>query len=338
MPFKLVYDEDSTEGSGEGGEGGKEKEGQTETLLYAVSSTSGRVVAYKREDKVKQFKAVKALLNQIQEGGYNTGEEVTPVHVPSKPKLGLVSTGIASWKATRYPGSLSACYPDSPPTLGFNSRMGPTLFPLSSFLRRPWDGALSASEHITHSDDWSEEGLPSARFVWQNVFRVQKLTPTAGHVTPHLKYPAGMLESLSTRLLNDSFACSTYSMLKRSARKTELRMEGSMEGRCDQARCAREARSIASILLSTLQPIRSNDGYYWISLSLFSRSDRRWRRTSCVLPQPRSYSTILALRLTARLSSHRKDAGKQRMIIWRAVAISVDIVLGSMSHSGSGKG
>lgn len=43
IPFKLVY---PSVAKAEGGEG-EEQKGEVETLLYAVSSTSGRVVAYK---------------------------------------------------------------------------------------------------------------------------------------------------------------------------------------------------------------------------------------------------------------------------------------------------
>lgn len=69
LPFKLVYERE-----------GEEPCRVSETLLYAVSSTSGRVVAYSKGDKVKQFQLVNQLLRQIQSGGYKTGDDVTAVY------------------------------------------------------------------------------------------------------------------------------------------------------------------------------------------------------------------------------------------------------------------
>jgi TDG/mug DNA glycosylase family protein len=69
LPFKLAYERE-----------GEKSCRVSETLLYAVSSTSGRVVAYSKGDKVKQFQSVNRLLRQIQTGGYKAADDVTAVY------------------------------------------------------------------------------------------------------------------------------------------------------------------------------------------------------------------------------------------------------------------
>ncbi|TFK19305.1 DNA glycosylase [Coprinopsis marcescibilis] len=54
LPFKLVH----TDGS--------------DTLLYAVSSTSGRVVKYQKSDKINQFRTLNDLLSQIRESKHDS--------------------------------------------------------------------------------------------------------------------------------------------------------------------------------------------------------------------------------------------------------------------------
>ncbi|EDQ99560.1 uncharacterized protein LACBIDRAFT_316369 [Laccaria bicolor S238N-H82] len=43
-----------------------------ETLFYAVSSTSGRVVTYQKKDKVNQFKALKSVLESLRNNNIDT--------------------------------------------------------------------------------------------------------------------------------------------------------------------------------------------------------------------------------------------------------------------------
>ncbi|KAF8172677.1 uracil-DNA glycosylase-like protein [Pholiota molesta] len=46
----------------------------TETLFYAVSSTSGRVVKYQKTDKIQQFKNLQLLSEQLKNGEYSTAD------------------------------------------------------------------------------------------------------------------------------------------------------------------------------------------------------------------------------------------------------------------------
>ncbi|KAF6753594.1 uracil-DNA glycosylase-like protein [Ephemerocybe angulata] len=70
LPIKLVHSEEQAE------------EGKVEsTLLYAVSSTSGRVVKYQKSDKIKQFQAVRALLDEINSSGSGVSLGLTPVQI-----------------------------------------------------------------------------------------------------------------------------------------------------------------------------------------------------------------------------------------------------------------
>ncbi|KAF8162119.1 uracil-DNA glycosylase-like protein [Pholiota molesta] len=65
----------------------------TETLFYAVSSTSGRVVRYQKTDKVQQFKNLQMLTEQLKKGDYRTTNlEIisNPTHVDTHVDSGLV--------------------------------------------------------------------------------------------------------------------------------------------------------------------------------------------------------------------------------------------------------
>ncbi|EAU82985.2 hypothetical protein CC1G_09247 [Coprinopsis cinerea okayama7 len=59
LSFKLTYES----------EGDKSR---SETLFYAVSSTSGRVVKYKKSDKVQQFKGLNDLLLELKESRFDS--------------------------------------------------------------------------------------------------------------------------------------------------------------------------------------------------------------------------------------------------------------------------
>jgi TDG/mug DNA glycosylase family protein len=53
-----------------------------ETLFYAVSSTSGRVVQYQKGDKVKQFTDLRVLVDKIKKGSLDT-EGLVPINMKS---------------------------------------------------------------------------------------------------------------------------------------------------------------------------------------------------------------------------------------------------------------
>lgn len=62
QPYKLVYPNGNP----------------CETLFYAVSSTSGRVVHYQRVDKIQQFTDFRHLVEKMKNGGLDTGG-LTPI-------------------------------------------------------------------------------------------------------------------------------------------------------------------------------------------------------------------------------------------------------------------
>ncbi|TFK32700.1 uracil-DNA glycosylase-like protein [Crucibulum laeve] len=75
QPFKLVYPEES-------------KSNVKETLFYAVSSTSGRVVRYQRSDKVKQFTDLKSVVQEMKNNTIST----ETLHVVTLPSLASSSS------------------------------------------------------------------------------------------------------------------------------------------------------------------------------------------------------------------------------------------------------
>lgn len=60
QPYKLQYQDEQA------------CPGPKETLFYAVSSTSGRVVTYQKKDKVNQFKALKSVLETLRNNNFDT--------------------------------------------------------------------------------------------------------------------------------------------------------------------------------------------------------------------------------------------------------------------------
>jgi len=54
----------------------------SETLFYAVSSTSGRVVQYQKSDKVQQFTDLRVLVDKMKRGDLDT-EGLVPINMQS---------------------------------------------------------------------------------------------------------------------------------------------------------------------------------------------------------------------------------------------------------------
>ncbi|KAJ3514863.1 hypothetical protein NLJ89_g2118 [Agrocybe chaxingu] len=102
QPYKMVhpYDEADSHQQFRDSSDPHDARNASETLFFAVSSTSGRVVRYQKADKIEQFKQLRAVLRDMKTGGLDTSKLTTvstpPTSTPtpsaSKDRLGMDET------------------------------------------------------------------------------------------------------------------------------------------------------------------------------------------------------------------------------------------------------